>query len=170
MMLTLLLAAQPIVFVPVMVPIPEPTPASLTRSIDRLDCRVIGESGSPLHLVVQKEGDQGYLDETTSPGKPFATRTPITYRILEDGTGLLASMKYLSLGSLRRVGYTFRDDNGNVAVFTSDLWPNDKTEKAILSLYFYPKGAIEPQVYAGPCKVMRIEQLPLDHDPKKGTK
>jgi hypothetical protein len=163
----LLLLQAGVTFVPAMTPLPEPTPASRTRPIDHYDCRLIGESGSPLRLVVQREGHQGYLDETTLPDKPFVTTTPITFRILKDGTGLLGSMKYLSLGSLRRVGQTFKDDKGNIAVFTSDLWPEDKTKKAILSLYFYPKGAIEPQVYAGPCKVMRIEQLPLDHDPEK---
>lgn len=120
-------------------------------------------------MVVRREGHQGFVDETTLPGKPFASRTEITFRVIEDGTGLLHAMNFQGLGSPRRVGHTFRDDNGNIAVFNSDLWPSDKTNKAILSMYFYAKGTDEPKIFAGPCKVTRIEQAPLDHDPKKGT-
>ncbi len=167
MILVLLLAAQP-VFVPMMTPIPTPTPESRTAPIQHLDCHMVNESGAPFAMVVRREGGQGYPDETVLPGKPWASQTAFTFRILEDGTGLLSKMKFQERGSLRRIGDTFSDELGTVAVFNADISRQDKADKAVLSLYVYHKAKAEPQIFAGPCKVTRIEQKPLEQDPEKG--
>jgi hypothetical protein len=169
-MIALLLLQSAPLFVPVAGLEPLPTPSSLTEPIHHFDCIMIGEDGATAKVVARREGRQGYLDVTTSPDKPFAARTKTTFRILEDGTGLLSKMQSVERQSSRWANYTLQDPNGNTAVFNSDLWPDDETNKAVLSLYYYPNGSDEPKAFAGPCKMNRIAQMPLDRDPKEGSK
>lgn len=156
---------QPIVVVPHLPVMPEITPTSVTRPIHKFDCRMIGETGEPFLLVWQRVGERGYYTgKTYGDGRLHVAKTNISYRILSDDSGHFTSMHFDRFGSYYQMGSIFKDALKNTAVFRSDF--DRRSDWGSLSIYFYYAGAKSPEVFAGPCEVVEIEQTPLESAPE----
>ena len=165
-MIALLLLQSLVVIVPMADPPRELTPASRTKPIEHYECRLVGVSGKPFKFVLRKEGEQGFYSDQVIQGKRFASVTPPTYRIVKDESGRFSAM------TNRLQGYAhsdlFRDDAGNSSRFRR--FGSDRKGWDTLQLDYYSSNSHEPQVFAGPCKVTMIDQLPLDHAPEGSSK
>ncbi|MFN2100587.1 hypothetical protein [Altererythrobacter sp. MF3-039] len=166
MMALFFIAMQQVTVVTEIPKVPELTPAYLTKPIHQYSCRMIGKSGEPFDLVWQWIGQRGYYDgPIMEDGIRAVSRTSASAKLISDSSGLFSSMRFERLGGLRVLGWQFADGTGNRVTFRSSRPEN--FPKASLAAYYYEEGAVTPQVFAGPCDVIEIDQVPLQSPPDK---
>lgn len=164
----MLLLQATVTVVPEMSPPVEMTSAYMTKPIELYECRMVGIVGEAFNLNLRKEGEQGFYSDQMAAENRLASRTPPFFRILKDDSGRFSAMTYVPYPKPGLFSDLFRDGAGNSTKFRR--WGSDSENSGMLEFKYYPVGSSRPQVFAGPCKITRIPQMPLDRDPTKGTK
>lgn len=166
--MAMLLLQATVAVVPEMTPPVNVTPAFLTKPVELHECRMVGTAGDAFNLTLRKEGERGFDTDQVVGGERITSRTAPFFRILNDASGHFSGMKYISSEKPGLFSNLFRDEAGNSARFES--WDSDGTGEGMLRLKYYSAGSRTLQVFAGPCKVTKTPQTPLDRDPTKGAR